>query len=81
MKYQKHNVHKIVCDYVKANGPASWSELHKVVLIATGRNLNANWGGSYLDYVSSNSVMYPSKNDSRYLVRSHVDGLYHLIEK
>lgn len=82
MRSNKHNVHKIVCNFVEANGPQSWSDLHKVVLIAAGRNLNEkSWGVSYLDSVSTNSVMFPKEDDGRYLVKSHVDGLYHLINE
>ena len=76
----RHNMHTILCNYVKANGPQTWTELHKVVLTVAGRNLNErNWGVAYLDFVSPSSAMFPSRNDSRYLVMSHVDGLYHLI--
>lgn len=75
-----HNIHKIVCNFVEKNGPQSWSNLHKVVLIAAGRNLNEkNWGVAYLDFVSPSSVMFPKADDNRYLVKSHVDGLYHLV--
>lgn len=76
----KNNIRNIVCNYIKANGPSSWEELHKVILIAAGRNMNEkNWGNSYLDLVSNNSICFPSKDDHRYLIRSHVDGLYRVI--
>ena len=35
----------ILLDYVAANGPQTWSELHRVVLTVAGRNLNENHGG------------------------------------
>ena len=69
----------ILLDYVKANGPQTWSDLHRVVLSVAGRNLNENhWGIGYLDQVSSGSVCFPTRNDSRYLQRGR-DGLYRLM--
>lgn len=77
-----HNIHKIICNFVAANGPQTWSSLHKVVLTAAGRNLNEkHWGVAYLDFVSPSSVMFPKEDDNRYLVKSHVDGLYHLVDE
>lgn len=76
-----HNVHKIVCDFLEANGPRKWRELHDVVLIATGRNLNEHsWGVSYLDSVSSNSVRFPKEYDQRYVTKDS-EGYYHLVKK
>ena len=47
----------ILLDYVAANGPQTWSELHRVVLTVAGRNLNEkHWGIGYLDNVSSASL-------------------------
>lgn len=78
--YNVHNVHKIVCDYLAANGPKKWRELHDVVLVATGRNLSErSWGVSYLDSVSTNSVRFPKENDRRYVTKDK-DGYYHLVE-
>lgn len=80
-KQNRHDVHRIVCNFVEKNGPQNWSTLHNIVLIAAGRNLNEkNWGVSYLDFKSTNSVLFPKNDDSRYLVKSHVDGLYHLVK-
>ena len=68
----------ILLDFVQANGPQSWSNLHRVVLIVAGRNLNDNhWGIGYLDQVSTGSVCFPTRNESRYLVKRE-DGLYEI---
>ena len=68
----------ILLDFVQANGPQSWSDLHRVVLTVAGRNLNDNhWGIGYLDQVSTGSVCFPTRNERRYL-RRHADGTYHL---
>jgi hypothetical protein len=68
----------ILLDFVQANGPQSWSELHRVVLTVAGRNLNDNhWGIGYLDQVSTGSVCFPTRNESRYLVKRK-DGLYEI---
>lgn len=68
----------ILLDFVQANGPQSWSELHRVVLTVAGRNLNDNhWGIGYLDQVSTGSVCFPTRNESRYLVKRN-DGLYEI---
>lgn len=70
----------ILLDFVQANGPQSWSDLHRVVLTVAGRNLNDNhWGIGYLDQVSTSSVCFPTKNESRYLVRRN-DGLYEIAQ-
>ena len=70
----------ILLDYVQQNGPATWKELHNVVLIVAGQPLtNRHWGSGYLDQVSNGSVCYPTRSDNRYLVKSE-DGLYHLYE-
>jgi hypothetical protein len=75
---QKHNIHRILCNFVAANGPQRWSDLHQLVLMIAGRNLNEeHWGISYLDNVSSNSVLFPKEHDSRYLFKGD-DGLYHI---
>lgn len=77
---QKHNIHKIVCNFVEANGPQTFENLHKVVLVAAGRNLNEHsWGISYLDSVSPASVQFPKKDDRRHITKGK-DGLYHLIK-
>ena len=68
----------ILLDFVQANGPQTWSDLHRVVLTVAGRNLNDNhWGIGYLDQVSTGSVCFPTKNESRYLVKRE-DGLYEI---
>lgn len=70
----------ILLDFVQANGPQSWSELHRVVLTVAGRNLNDNhWGIGYLDQVSTGSVCFPTRNESRYLVKRE-DGLYEIAQ-
>lgn len=75
----KHkSMRTILLDFVQANGPQSWNSLHKVVLTVAGQPLtNKHWGSGYLDQVSYSSVCYPTRNESRYLVRLE-DGLYHL---
>lgn len=78
---RKYQMHETLCNFVAANGPQSWKDLHRVVLTVAGRNLNdTSYGIAYLDFVSPSSVMFPKSYDSRYLIKSHVDGLYHLIE-
>lgn len=68
----------ILLDFVQANGPQSWSDLHRVVLTVAGRNLNDNhWGIGYLDQVSTGSVCFPTRNENRYLVKRE-DGLYEI---
>ena len=68
----------ILLDFVQANGPQTWSDLHRVVLTVAGRNLNDNhWGIGYLDQVSTGSVCFPTRNESRYLVKRE-DGLYEI---
>ena len=68
----------ILLDYVAANGPQTWSELHRVVLTVAGRNLNENhWGIGYLDNVSTSSVCCPTRNESRYL--RQMGGKYYLM--
>ena len=68
----------ILLDFVQANGPQTWSDLHRVVLTVAGRNLNDNhWGIGYLDQVSTGSVCFPTRNESRYLVKRG-DGLYEI---
>ena len=68
----------ILLDFVQANGPQSWSDLHRVVLTVAGRNLNDNhWGIGYLDQVSTGSVCLPTRNEPRYLVKRE-DGLYEI---
>ena len=70
----------ILLDFVQANGPQSWSELHRVILTVAGRNLNDNhWGIGYLDQVSTGSVCFPTRNESRYLVKRE-DGLYEIAQ-
>ncbi len=68
----------ILLDFVEANGPQTWSDLHRVVLTVAGRNLNENhWGIGYLDQVSASSVCFPTRNENRYLVRKS-DGMYYI---
>ena len=68
----------ILLDYVAANGPQTWSELHRVVLTVAGRNLNEkHWGIGYLDNVSSGSVCFPTRHESRYLLK--MGEKYHLV--
>ena len=68
----------ILLDYVAANGPQTWSELHRVVLTVAGRNLNEkHWGIGYLDNVSSGSVCFPTRNENRYLLK--MGEKYHLV--
>jgi hypothetical protein len=70
----------LLLDFVQANGPQSWSDLHRVVLTVAGRNLNDNhWGIGYLDQVSTGSVCFPTRNESRYLVKRE-DGLYEIAQ-
>ena len=69
----------ILLDYVAANSPQTWSELHRVVLTVAGRNLNENhWGIGYLDNVSTSSVCFPTRNESRYL--RQMGGKYYLMD-
>lgn len=68
----------ILLDFVQANGPQTWSDLHHVVLTVAGRNLNdRHWGIGYLDQVSTSSVCFPTRNESRYLAKRK-DGLYEI---
>lgn len=77
----KYNMHRILCNYVAANGPQSWTTLHKVVLTVAGRNINnTHWGVSYLDTVSNNTSLSPKRYDRRYLAKDPEDGMYHLVE-
>lgn len=70
----------ILLDFVQANGPQTWTDLHRVVLTVAGRNLNDNhWGIGYLDQVSTGSVCFPTRNESRYLVKRQ-DGLYEIAQ-
>lgn len=72
------SIRTILLDFVQANGPQTWSDLHRVVLTVAGRNLNDNhWGIGYLDQVSAGSVCFPTRNESRYLVKRE-DGLYEI---
>lgn len=71
-------VRSILLDFVEANGPQTWNSLHRVVLTVAGQPLNRNeYGSSYLDQVSESSVCFPTRNESRYLVRKS-DGKYYL---
>lgn len=78
---QNKSIRNIVLKFVENNGPASWSELHQVVLIAAGQPLSrSNYGSSYLDRVSYGvTACLPTASDSRHLVQSPYDGLYHLV--
>jgi len=78
---QNRSIRSILLNYVKNNGPQTWNSLHKVVLTVAGQPLTRNeYGSSYLDQVSETSVCFPTKNESRYLVRGN-DGLYRLASK
>jgi hypothetical protein len=71
----------IILDFVEANGPQTWSDLHRVVLTVAGRNLNENhWGIGYLDQVSAGSVCFPTRNENRYLVKGR-DGMYRIANR
>ena len=70
----------ILLDFVQANGPQNWSDLHRVVLTVAGRNLNdSHWGIGYLDNVATGSVCFPTRNEPRYLVKRE-DGLYEIAQ-
>lgn len=76
---KNRSMRTILLDYVQANGPQTWTGLHKVVLTVSGHNLAENhWGIGYLDQVSASSVCFPTGNERRYLKRGN-DGLYRLI--
>lgn len=77
------SVRNIVINFVKANGPASWTQLHKVVLAVTGQPLNrTNYGSCYLDkYSWGTSACLPTATDSTYLVWSPVDEKYHVVNE
>lgn len=78
---KNRTIRTILLDYVKANGPQTWNDLHKVVLTVAGQPLTRNeYGSSYLDQVSESSVCFPTRNERRYLQRGY-DGLYRLIER
>lgn len=81
MRKNVKSVRNIVINYVKANGPATWSELHAVVCVAAGQPLNRlNYGSSYIDQVSyGTSACLPTDNDPSYLLKSNFDGLYHYV--
>ena len=75
---RKKTMRTILLDFVQANGPQTWSDLHHVVLTVAGRNLNdRHWGIGYLDQVSTSSVCFPTRNESRYL--RQVGGKYYLM--
>lgn len=77
---KNRTVRTMVLDYVENNGPQSWTDLHKVVLMAASQPMwRRNYGSSYLDQVSYSSVCFPTKNEKRYLVRCN-DGLYRITE-
>ena len=65
-------------DYVAADGPEAWREVRRVVVTGAGRNLNEkHWGIGYLDNVSPGSVCFPTRNESRYLLK--MGEKYHLV--
>ena len=80
---KQKSIRSVLLDFVKTYGPQSHSSLRQVVLIASRQDLNkSHWGTSYIDKVSyGTSALLPTATDSRYLVKSHVDGLYHLVEE
>lgn len=79
----KKSIRNIVLRYVENNGPASWTELHNVVLTMAGQPLTRrNYGSSYLDRVSKGvTAMLPTSTDSRHLEKHNVDGKYHIVNK
>ena len=78
---KNRSIRNILLDYVQANGPQTWNNLHKVVLTVAGQPLTRNeYGSSYLDQVSESSVCFPTRQENRYLQRG-CDGLYRLMEK
>lgn len=77
---KQKTVRSIVLDFVQQNGPQPYNTLKKVVLIAAGQPLTRHeYGSSYLDQVSSSSVCFPTRYESRYLVKGD-DDLYRLAE-
>lgn len=80
---KKKSIRSIVLDYVKTNGPQTYSSLQQVVLIAARQPLSRKkYGSSYIDKVSfGTSALLPTETDSRYLVKSHFDGMYHLVNE
>jgi hypothetical protein len=78
-KVNRYNMRNILCNFVEANGPQTWTRLHEVVLTVAGRSLSEkDWGVSYLDNVSSNSVLFPSRCNNRYLEKDVKTGLYYV---
>lgn len=77
------SVRETILRFVENNGPSSWGTLQKVVCIAMGRPLDdVHYGSSYLDRVSwGSSAMLPTFSDSRHLVKSPADGLYHMVSE
>lgn len=72
------SIRTILLDFVQANGPQTWTSLHRVVLTVAGQPLTRNeYGSSYLDQVSESSVCFPTRNERRYLVKGN-DGMYRI---
>ena len=72
------SIRTILLDYVQANGPQTWNNLHKVVLTVAGQPLTRKeWGSGYLDQVSTSSVCFPTRSERRYLVKGN-DGMYRI---
>lgn len=80
---KNRSVRNIVINFVKANGPATWTQLHKVVLAVTGQPLTrSNYGSCYLDkYSRGTSACLPTATDPSYLVWSEVDNKYHVVNE
>jgi len=79
MRKNSKSIRTILLDFVAANGPQTWNNLHRVVLTVAGQPLTRNeYGSSYLDQVSESSVCFPTRNERRYLQRGR-DGLYRLM--
>ena len=76
----RKSIRTILLDFVQANGPQTWSDLHRVVLTVAGQPLTRNESGSsYLDQVSVNSsVCFPTMSEPRYLEKME-DGMYYLM--
>ena len=72
------SIRTILLHFVQANGPQTWTSLHRVVLTVAGQPLTRNeYGSSYLDQVSESSVCFPTRNERRYLVKGN-DGMYRI---
>lgn len=80
-KSKKKSVRNILINFVIANGPQTYKQLHTLVLAVAGQPITRNeYGSSYLDkYSWGTSACLPTDTDSRHLLKSEVDGLYHAV--